>query len=107
MTSANSRLHLARPASSGQTVESLTQTFYKSSAHKYANERYLDVSIRDRDASIGNNSSTQAEGKHDFTVNRTKTPKLGIHMKALTNKSGIASKRLIMPNQWQEKSKLD
>ena len=106
MTSANSRLHLARLAPSGQTVDAFGQTFTDRSAQKFANESYLDVSIRDRDASIGGNSSTQAEGKHDFTVRMTKTPKIGIHMKAMTNKSGVASKRLLKPTSSQEKQTL-
>ena len=35
----------------------------------------------DREESVGGDSSTQAEGKHDFTVHMSKTPRLGIHMK--------------------------
>ena len=61
---------------------------------------------QDRDCSIGNNSSTQAEGKHDFTVHRTKTPKLGIHMKTRTTRNGGKRNNNALPAAVQQHQKL-
>ena len=40
----------------------------------------MDATVRDREVSCGGTSRTYAEGKHDFTVNQSKAPKLGVHM---------------------------
>ena len=58
VTSANSRLQNPRLMSAGTEVDAFGQTFSNISARKFNNDRYLDVSIRDRDASCGGNSST-------------------------------------------------
>ncbi len=69
------------------------QTFSSISAQKFmaysgSQSHRLPIPSCDsstREASCGGNSSSHAEGKHDFFVNKTKTPRLGIHMKSLNN----------------------
>ena len=58
VTSATSRLQNPRLMSAGIEVDAFGQTFSNISARKFDNDCYLDVSIRDRDASCGGNSST-------------------------------------------------
>ena len=50
-----------------------------------------------RESSCNGNSGTHAEGKHAITVNRTKTPKLGIHMKTATSSGFALKKNLVSP----------
>jgi len=51
----------------------------------------LDATVRDREVSCGGTSRTYAEGKHDFTVNQSKAPKLGVHMQG----GNFSSRKLI------------
>ena len=46
----------------------------------------------DGELSCGGNSSYHAEGKQEILVNRTKTPKLGMHMKTIN--SGLLRQRI-------------
>lgn len=71
------------------------QTFSTISARKLssftnADGQHLRVDKNDNkgDSSSGCNSSSHAENKHEILVNRTKTPKLGIHLKSTLRECG-------------------
>lgn len=67
-----------------QNFSSASATQYESYAGS-PSQRLLVPASGDRDLSSGANSSSHAENKHVITVNRTKTPKIGIHMKNFNN----------------------
>jgi len=70
------------------------ETFSSQTAKKFdclLTERLVKARPSCGDTSSGFNSGTYAENKREITINQTKTPKLGVHMKNVL-RSNLAKK---------------